>query len=48
MDIIWLVPLIIAVIAIIISLFTEERTIKIILRVVCFVGIVASVLYLSH
>lgn len=48
MDIIWAVPLIIALIAIAISFFTKERTIKIILRVVCFVGIVASVLYLSH
>lgn len=51
MDIIWLVPLIIAAIAIIISLFTEERTIKSILRVVCLVGIVAFVLasiFVSH
>lgn len=51
MDIIWLVPLIIAAIAFAISLFTEEGTIKIILRVVCLVGIVASVLasiFVSH
>ena len=45
MYIIWeLVPLMIAIIAVI-SFLTEERTIKIILRVICFVGIVASVLY---
>lgn len=51
MDIIWLVSLIIAAIAIIISLFTEEGTIKSILRVVCLVGIVAFVLasiFVSH
>lgn len=48
MDIIWeIVPLMITIIAII-SLLIEERTIKIILRVICFVATVLAIIFSSY